>query len=108
MRIDQPTITDLTNVAHTHSGTTSGGKLAQSNTHETADTDLTASSIHHTLDIDGTMASNSDAKVPSQKAIVTYVAANSGGGGGNIDGGAANTVYQLSDVIDGGTGGASL
>lgn len=31
------------------------------------------------LDTDGTMAANSDTKVPSQKAIRTYVAANAGG-----------------------------
>jgi hypothetical protein len=31
------------------------------------------------LDTDGTMAANSDAKVPSQKAVVSYVAANAGG-----------------------------
>lgn len=32
------------------------------------------------LDTDGTMAANSDAKVPSQQAVVEYVAANGGGG----------------------------
>ncbi len=31
------------------------------------------------LDTDGTMAANSDAKIPSQKAVRTYVAANAGG-----------------------------
>jgi hypothetical protein len=31
------------------------------------------------LDIDGTMAANSDAQIPSQKAVVTYVAAHGGG-----------------------------
>jgi hypothetical protein len=37
------------------------------------------------LDIDGTMAANSDAKIPSQKAVVTYVAAHSGGGSSTTD-----------------------
>ena len=34
------------------------------------------------LDIDGTLAANSDAIVPSQKAVKTYVDAHAGGGGG--------------------------
>lgn len=34
------------------------------------------------LDIDGTLSANSDAIVPSQKAVKTYVDAHSGGGGG--------------------------
>jgi hypothetical protein len=34
------------------------------------------------LDVDGTLAANSDTKVPSQKAVKTYVDANAGGGGG--------------------------
>ena len=33
------------------------------------------------IDTDGTLAANSDAVVPSQKAVKTYVAANSGNGG---------------------------
>jgi hypothetical protein len=36
------------------------------------------------IDVDGTMAANSDANIPSQKAVVTYVAAHSGTGGGNL------------------------
>lgn len=36
-------------------------------------------------DTDGTMAANSDTKYPSQKAVVTYVAAHAGGGSGNPD-----------------------
>jgi hypothetical protein len=35
------------------------------------------------LDTDGTLAANSDAKIPSQKAVKTYVDAHSGGTGGN-------------------------
>lgn len=35
------------------------------------------------LDTDGTLAGNSDIKVPSQKAVKTYVDANAGGGGNN-------------------------
>lgn len=34
------------------------------------------------LDVDGTLAADSDVKVPSQKAVKTYVDANAGGGGG--------------------------
>ena len=36
-------------IAHGHSGTTDGSKLAQANTHETPDTDAGASSLHHTI-----------------------------------------------------------
>lgn len=36
------------------------------------------------LDVDGTMAADSDSRVPSQKAVVTYVAAHSGSGTGTV------------------------
>ena len=39
------------------------------------------------LDTDGTLAANSDTRVPSQKAVVTYVTAHSGGGGTGGSGG---------------------
>lgn len=46
-----PTIssTGFANANHAHSGSTSGGKLLQANTHESVDTDVSTSSIHHTL-----------------------------------------------------------
>lgn len=45
-------------LAHGHSGTTDGSKLAQANTHESPDTDTGTSSLHHTL---GTGANQSAA-----------------------------------------------
>ena len=44
------------------------------------------------LDTDGTLAANSDAKVPSQKAVKTYVDAHAGDGSG---GGAAPALFAL-------------
>jgi hypothetical protein len=71
-------------LAHGHSGTTDGSKLAQANTHESPDTDAAPTSLHHTL---GTGANNacagndsrlSDARIPtthgSDKHSVAYEA----------------------------------
>jgi hypothetical protein len=43
-------------IAHTHAGTTNGSKLAQANTHESADTDSATSSLHHTIGTTATTA----------------------------------------------------
>jgi hypothetical protein len=55
------------------------------------------------LDIDGTLSANSDAIVPSQKAVKAYVDANSGGGGG---GGGGTTTNALT-INNSGSGDAS-
>ena len=43
-------------IAHGHSGTTDGSKLAQANTHETPDTDAASGSLHHTVGTGATQA----------------------------------------------------
>lgn len=43
-------------LAHTHTGTTDSPKLAQANTHESADTDAATSSLHHTIGVGATQA----------------------------------------------------
>lgn len=43
-------------LAHGHSGTVDGSKLAQANTHESADTDAAAGSLHHTIGVGATNA----------------------------------------------------
>lgn len=53
------------------------------------------------LDIDGTLSANSDAIVPSQKAVKTYVDAHSGGGGGG------GTTTNSLTINNSGTGDAS-
>jgi hypothetical protein len=65
--------------AVTASDAATAAGTAQSNA-ESAETAAAASaaSIGFTLDTDGTMAANSNAVVPSQAAVVTYVAANGG------------------------------
>jgi hypothetical protein len=50
------------------------------------------------LDTDGTMAADSDARVPSQKAVATYVAANAGGDGPLVAFGIATGVYSGSII----------
>ena len=44
-----PTIGDFTNAGHTHAGASSGGQLAQANTHGSADTDTSTAALHHTI-----------------------------------------------------------
>lgn len=74
----------------------------------TAATQAATSFIASTaLDTDGTLAANSDSKVASQKAVRTYVAANSGGGGGTFAGSPRPTPFVAGRVytnvpIDGG------
>ncbi len=48
------------------------------------------------LDTDGTMASDSDAKVPSQKAVVTYVAAH---GGTSVTRGTFNSASLTANIL---------
>lgn len=53
------------------------------------------------LDTDPDLTANSDAKVPSQKAVKAYVDANSGGGGGAVDsvnGQTGTVVLNAADV----------
>ena len=66
-------------IAHGHSGTTDGSKLAQANTHESADTDAGASSLHHTLGTGANQAAAgndarlSDARAPTAAGLSTLL-----------------------------------
>jgi hypothetical protein len=55
------------------------------------------------LDTSGTLTENSDSKIPSQKAVKTYVDNHAGGGGGDVVGPSSATDGNLA-VFDGTTG----
>lgn len=74
---------DRGKIAYDHSQITSG------NPHTVTKSDVGLANVDNVqqlplsyLDTDGTMAADSDSRVPSQKAVRTYVAANAGGGSG--------------------------
>jgi len=90
---------DYGNTAYTHAGLTSG------NPHAVSKSNVNLGSVDNVqqlpmsyLDTDGTLAANSDTKVPSQAAVVTYVGAQTGNSAPftNKEGGSvAHTIRQL-------------
>jgi hypothetical protein len=51
-------------LAHGHTGTTDGSKLAQANTHESADTDSATTALHHTLGTGANQALPGNTSIP--------------------------------------------
>lgn len=68
----------VAHLAHTHAGTTEGVKLAQANTHESADTDSATSSLHHTVGTSATQAAagnhaHAGTYEPADAALQTHI-----------------------------------
>ncbi len=68
----------VAHLAHTHAGTTEGVKLAQANTHESADTDSATSSLHHTIGTSATQAAagnhaHAGTYEPADAALQTHI-----------------------------------
>lgn len=52
-------------IAHGHTGTTDGSKLAQANTHQSADTDSATTALHHTLGTGANQALPGNTSIPT-------------------------------------------
>lgn len=67
-------------LAHTHAGAANGPKLAQANTHETADTDSATTALHHTLGTGANQAaSGNDSRLSDARTPTSHAASHNGG-----------------------------